>query len=108
MVGVMTNSSRRYGELGNEAREGELPIPDELWEDTKSSRDAEEDGVEVHFFQTVVMQQNSGVGVDIGVGVLDFAEFVEDSRGEGIDLRHKFEEFIIWEMFQGEFPSISL
>ena len=48
------------------------------------------------------------MGVDIGVGILDFAEFVEDSWGQGIDLRHKFEEFIIWEMFQGEFTSISL
>ena len=48
------------------------------------------------------------MGVDIGVGILDFTEFVEDSRGESVDLRHKFEEFIIWEMFQGEFTSISL
>ena len=46
------------------------------------------------------------MSVDIGIGVLDFAEFVEDSRGEGVDLRYKFEEFIIWEMFQCEFPII--
>jgi len=79
-----------------------------LREDSEGSRDAEEDGVEVHFFQTVMVQQNSGVGIHVGVGVLDFSEFVEDAGGEGVYLGDKFEEFIIWEMFQCEFPGIRL
>ena len=45
--------------------------------------------------------------VNVGVRVLDFAEFVEDAGGEGINLGDEFEEFIVWEMFQCEFPDIS-
>lgn len=55
-----------------------------------------------------MVQQNSGVGIHVGVGVLDFSEFVEDAGGEGVYLGDKFEEFIIWEMFQCEFPEIRL
>jgi len=43
------------------------------------------------------------VSVDVGIGILDFAEFVEDTGSERVDLRNKFEEFIIREMFQCEF-----
>ena len=43
------------------------------------------------------------MSVDVGIGILDFAEFVEDTGSERVDLRNKFEEFIIREMFQCEF-----
>jgi len=34
---------------------GKIPIPDELRQDSESSRYAEEDGVKVHFDKAVVM-----------------------------------------------------
>lgn len=44
------------------------------------------------------------MSVDVGVWVLDFAEFVEDAWGQGIHLRDKFEQFVVGEVFQREFP----
>ena len=84
---------------------GLVPIPDELRQDTESSGDTKQDGVEVHFLQAVMVQQDSGMGVDVGVWVLDFSEFVEDVGGESVHLRHEFEQFIIREMFQCKFPT---
>jgi hypothetical protein len=47
------------------------------------------------------------VGIHVRIRVLDFAKFVEDFRREGVHLRDEFEEVIIREVFQGEFPGIS-
>jgi hypothetical protein len=70
---------------------GVVPIPDELRQDAKSTGDTEQDGVEVHFLQSVMVQQDSGVGIDVGPWVLDFSEFVEDIGCESVYLRHEFE-----------------
>lgn len=43
------------------------------------------------------------MSIDIRIRILDFAEFVKDTRSDGVDLRDEFEEFIIREMFQCEF-----
>ena len=46
------------------------------------------------------------MSVDIWIWILDFAEFGENIWCKGIYLRYKFEQFIIWKMFQCEFPNI--
>jgi hypothetical protein len=81
-----------------------IPIPDKLRQNTESTRYTKQDSVKVHFLQSVMVQQDTRVSIDVGVRILDFAKFVEDSRSESIYLRHEFEQFIIWEMFQCEFP----
>jgi hypothetical protein len=86
---------------------GGVPIPDELRQDTESAGYAKEDGVKVHFYEAVVMQQDTRVGVDVGVRVLDFAEFVEDAGGESVHLRDEFEQFVVGEVFQCKLPRSS-
>jgi hypothetical protein len=86
---------------------GVVPIPDELRKDSESTRYTEEDGVEVHFLEAVVVEEDTGVSVDVGVWVLDFAEFAEDAWGESVHLRDEFEQFIVREMFQREFTTLS-
>ena len=81
-----------------------IPIPDKLRQNTESTRYTKQNSVKVHFLQSVMVQQDTRVSIDVGVRILDFSEFVEDSRSESIYLRHEFEQFIIWEMFQCEFP----
>ena len=53
------------------------------------------------------MQQDTRVGVDVGIGVLDFAEFVEDVGCKRIHLRDEFEQFVLGEVFQSEFSTSS-
>jgi hypothetical protein len=85
-----------------------IPIPDKLRQDSESAGYAEEDGVEVHFYEAVVMQQDTRVSIDVRVRILDFAEFGEDTGGESIHLRHEFEQFVVGEVFQCEFPTSSV
>lgn len=44
----------------------ESSVPDELRDDTESSGNTEEDGVEVLLVKTVVSEKDTRVGVDVG------------------------------------------
>jgi hypothetical protein len=65
-----------------------IPIPDKLWQDAKGTRYTEQHGVKVHFFQTIVVEKDTRVCVDIGIWVLDLAECVENIRGQSVYLRY--------------------
>lgn len=59
-------SRERLGALEGHA---EGTVPDELRGDTEGARDTEQDGVEVLLVETVVGEEDAGVGVDVGPGV---------------------------------------
>lgn len=52
-------------------------IPDELGGNAERAGDTEKDGVEAHLVHTVVSQENTGVGVDVGPWVLSLASLCE-------------------------------
>lgn len=63
--------------------------PDVVGEDAEGSGDAEQHGVVVHLVHAVVLEQDTGVGVHVGPGVLDLAGLQEDRRHDFVDLRHQ-------------------
>jgi hypothetical protein len=52
--------------LGSLEGHTESSVPDELRDDTEGSGDTEQDGVEVLLVETVVGEEDTGVGVDVG------------------------------------------
>ena len=68
--------------------QAEGTVPDEGSQDAKSSGDAEQDSVVVHFLHAVVLQQDTGMGVYIGPWVLHFAGLGEDWWHHLVDLRY--------------------
>jgi len=50
-----------------------------------------------------VVQQDTGVGINIGPGVLDFTEVLEDGRNDVVDGLAEFDEGIVLDVFNGEF-----
>ena len=54
-------------------------VDDELGQHTNGTRDTEEDGVEALLGQAVVLEQDTGVGVNVGVGVLGLAVLGQDT-----------------------------
>lgn len=61
-------------------------VNDELGKDTNGAGDTEEDGVVVGLGEAVVLEQDTGVGVDVGEGVLGLAVLGEDAGGNLVDL----------------------
>ena len=70
---------------------------------TESSADTKEDSVVVHFLHAVVLQQDSGVSVHIGPGVLDLAGLVQDGWHNHVHVGHQLEKLIVGKVFQCKF-----
>lgn len=77
-------------------------VDDELGKDTESAGNTEEDGVEVLLGEAVVLEENTGVSVDVGVGILRLAVFGEDTRGDLVDLGNKLEHGVVGQVLLGE------
>ena len=69
---------------------------------TESSADTKEHSVVVHFLHAVVLQQDSGVGIHIGPGVLDLAGFVQDRWDNHVHVGYQLEQLVIGKMLQCE------
>lgn len=67
----------RLGALEGHA---EGTVPDELRGNTKGTRNTEEDGVEVLLVETVVGEEDTRVGVDIGPGVWSSLACVRNTK----------------------------
>lgn len=83
-------------------------IPDERSQHTKGTGHAEQHGVVVHLLQSVVLQQDTGVGIYIWPWVLDLAEFGQDWGHDLVDVGHQLEQGIVWQMLQGELALASV
>lgn len=92
-------SAERLGPLNGGANSA---IDDELGEHTESTRDTKEDGVVVLLGEAVVLQENTGVGVNVGVWVLGLSVLGEDTGGDLVDLADELEHGVIGQVLLGK------
>lgn len=88
-------------------------VNDELGKDTNGTRHTEEYGVVVGLSQTVVLQQDTRVSVNIGVGVLGLAMLGQNARGDFVDLADQLEHgvfghLLLRELALGHVAGVSL
>jgi hypothetical protein len=91
----MKNRICRYEPLD---RSTDSTVNDELGKYTNCSRDTKEDSVEVGFGETVVLEEDTGVGIDVGEGVLGFAVLSEDLGSNLVNLADKLEHGVVWHL----------
>lgn len=97
---LLDNLDPLLGREGLGALDGgaESTVDDELGQDTDGTGHTEEDGVVVGLRQAVVLQENTGVGIDVGEGVLGLAVLSEDTRGDLVDLADELEQGVLREV----------
>jgi len=78
-------------------------VDDELGQNTKSAGHAEENSVVAGFSQAVVLQQNTRVGINVGVRVLSLAVLRQDTWSDLVDLADEVEHGIIGELAKSKF-----
>ena len=77
-------------------------VDDELGKHTESTRDTEENSVVVLLGEAVVLEEDTGVGVDVGVGVLGLAVLGENTGGDLVDLADELEHGVVGQVLLGE------
>jgi hypothetical protein len=82
----------------------ESSVPDELSGHTESSRDTEEDGVVVLLGESVGVQQDSGMRVDVGPRVLGLSSLQQDVGRNLVDLGDELEELVIRDVLERKLP----
>lgn len=77
-------------------------VNDELGQDTNGTGDTEENGVVVGLSQTVVLEENTRVGVDVGEGVLGLAVLGQNLGGDLVDLADQLEHGVVGHLLLGK------
>jgi hypothetical protein len=77
-------------------------VNNELGKDTERTRYTEENSVVVLLSKAVVLEENTGVGVDVGVRVLGLSVLGENAGRNLVDLADKLEHGVIGQMLLGE------
>lgn len=77
-------------------------VDDELRKHTKGTGHTEEDGVEVLLLEAVVLEEDTGVGIDVGEGVLGLAVLGEDTGGDLVDLGDEVEHGVVGKVLKSE------
>jgi hypothetical protein len=77
-------------------------VDDELGKHTKSARHTEENSVVVLLSEAVVLEEDTRVSVDVGVGVLGLAVLGEDAGGDLVDLADELEHGVVGQVLLGE------
>lgn len=70
-------------------------VNNELGQDTNGTRHTKEHGVVVGLGQTVVLEQDTRVSVNVGVGVLGLAVLGQDNRSDLVDLADQLEHGVL-------------
>ena len=73
-------------------RQPQRPIPDQLSQRAQPPRDAKRSGVVEGLVEAVVVEEDAGATVDVGVGVLRLAVFAEDGGRDGGVAPHELED----------------
>lgn len=76
-------------------------VDDQLGKDTDGAGNTEEDGVVVCLGETVVLEEDTRVGIDVGEGVLGLAVLSEDTRGDLVDLADEVEHGVVGHLLCG-------
>jgi hypothetical protein len=95
-VGV---SAEGLGALNGHAKS---TVDDQLGQDTKGTGHTEQDGVVVSLGQTVVLEEDTGVGIDVGVGVLGLAVLGQNAGGDLVDLADQLEQRVIGKLAESK------
>ena len=77
-------------------------VDDQLGQDTNGTGHTEQDGVVVSLGQTVVLEEDTGVGIDIGVRVLGLAVLGQNAGGDLVDLADQLEQRVIGQLAEGK------
>ena len=80
----------------------ERTVDDELRKDTESSGNTEKNGVEALLGEAVVLEKDTGVGVNVRVWVLGLSVLGEDTWSDLVDLRHQLEHWVVWKVLLGK------
>lgn len=80
--------------LGALDRSTDSTVDDQLGQDTDSSRDTEQNGVVAGLSQTVVLEKDTGVRIDVGVWVLGLSVLSQNTWGDLVDLADKLKHRI--------------
>ena len=80
----------------------ESTVNDQLGQDTQSTGDTEENGVVVGLGQTVVLEEDTGVGVDVREGVLGLAVLGQDTRRNLVDLADQVEHGVLGQLAESK------
>jgi hypothetical protein len=75
-------------------------IDDELGKHAEGTGNSKQNGVVVGLGETIILQENSAVGVDVGVWVLGLSVLGENAGGNLVDLGNKLEHGIVRQMLQ--------
>jgi hypothetical protein len=77
-------------------------VDDELGKNTEGTGHTEKNSVVVLLGEAVVLEEHTGVGVDVGVGVLGLAVLGKDTGGNLVDLADELEHGIVGQVLLGE------
>lgn len=77
-------------------------VPDQTGENTESARDTEENGVVLVLVESVVLKENTTVGINVGPWVLGLSVLGKDWWGDFVDLRDELEEWIVGQVLKSE------
>lgn len=77
-------------------------VDDELGKHTERAGHTEENRVVALLREAVVLEEDTGVGVDVGVGVLGLAVLGEDTGGDLVDLADELEHGVVRQVLLGE------
>jgi len=77
-------------------------VDDKLGKDTEGAGHAEEDGVVALLGEAVVLEEDTGVSVDVRIGVLGLAMLGENARGDLVYLTDKLEHGVIGQVLLSE------
>ena len=98
-LGVSLSAER----LGPLDRGTDGTVDDKLGKDTERAGHTEEDGVVALLGEAVVLEEDTGVGVDVGVRVLGLAVLGENARSDLVDLADELEHGVVGQVLLGEF-----
>lgn len=77
-------------------------VDDELGKHAERTRDTKEDGVVVLLSEAVVLEEDTGVGIDVGVRVLGLAVLGENAGGNLVDLADELEHGVVGQVLLGK------
>lgn len=77
-------------------------VNDELRKDTNGAGNTEENGVVAGLGETVVLEEDTGVGIDVWIWVLGLAVLSENTWGDLVDLGDELEHWVVSKVLLGE------
>lgn len=88
--------------LGSFQWQTERSVPNELWQDSESTGNSKEDGIVILLSQFVVLQEDTRVGIHVGVWVLCLSVLSQHTWSDLVDGADQVEERIIRQVLESK------